>query len=529
MRLAKWFPAESTSTSAQFWFIPINLIAILLLVPKPGSLSNHLLEWFGLAFLTQGITTSLIYFFQNLCTSPVGRVLLLSLVGAARGGTIASISLWSTIQDPALPVGRVINSTLTVVIWSSLIGRALHSSNSYAANYRSLIGQATTSTLALINSEYRSITNNLSQTLKSADSISITDENLRRIASEIRAIVEERIRPFSHRIWFGELTDAPKSRLRSLFADSLSLPVPITRDYFLVSIPMATIGIIVIESDFNGVRELLGLILASLPALLGLQRLSNFLQNQGQTKLNLLIAALFGFISSFGGHAINQFIDPTQSSTLSLTGLALGLSLYAVLVTMFRLAEKDKLLVVQTLTEVAASPREIASFVHNTVQSGLLASASALELASTTGDREKVKTSLQTARELVGLDLTSDFSQRFGDPRQRLHILASSWKGIAEIDVLMSEEIADHDLISCIEILEEAIANAVRKAHANRITIEVTQDSTSLIVSVQDNGRAIPGESGLGTAWLDSISNGNWNRRFFEVGSELVVTIPRII
>jgi hypothetical protein len=163
------------------------------------------------------------------------------------------------------------------------------------------------------------------------------------------------------------------------------------------------------------------------------------------------------------------------------------------------------------------------------VQSGLLASASVLELASISGNREHVLNSITQAQRLVGLDIASDFAQMHGNPRNRLDGLINNWKGIAEIRAQLPNELPDEELALALEVIEEAIANAVRKAHATIITIDIQSKQASLYIRIADNGTVEPGEPGLGTAWLDSISNGNWNRTFSDTGSELFVALPRIV
>ena len=81
--------------------------------------------------------------------------------------------------------------------------------------------------------------------------------------------------------------------------------------------------------------------------------------------------------------------------------------------------------------------------------------------------------------------------------------------------------------ILLVQIVEEAIANAVRHANANqiRISAEMLEDSR-VRFSILNNGISGKEESlGLGSAWLDHHAPNSWSRKKLENGSELIFTI----
>jgi anti-sigma regulatory factor (Ser/Thr protein kinase) len=76
-----------------------------------------------------------------------------------------------------------------------------------------------------------------------------------------------------------------------------------------------------------------------------------------------------------------------------------------------------------------------------------------------------------------------------------------------------------------VQVIEEAITNAVRAAGATRIVIswELT-DQGQLQLSISDNGEPnAQGISGLGSQWLDDIAFGRWSRGLIDGQTTLLV------
>ena len=115
--------------------------------------------------------------------------------------------------------------------------------------------------------------------------------------------------------------------------------------------------------------------------------------------------------------------------------------------------------------------------------------------------------------------------------------LTGTWEGVCTIDAEVSN--GAHERLTCdpialatvIDILTEAVSNAVRHGNAEHTGISIVEVDDALIqVTVVNDGYtlgATPNNSGLGTALLEECTL-SWTRDSNEQGHELVALIPII-
>ena len=115
------------------------------------------------------------------------------------------------------------------------------------------------------------------------------------------------------------------------------------------------------------------------------------------------------------------------------------------------------------------------------------------------------------------------------NPLKRLYRIKSAWSGIAQIDLNLPANLdLDAEKQSLfVQIVEEAINNAVRSGGAKRVDVEATLISDrGLTFTVKNDGKlddtAI---EGLGTQWLNSRVSSNWSRKIVDGFVVLEVTI----
>ena len=159
--------------------------------------------------------------------------------------------------------------------------------------------------------------------------------------------------------------------------------------------------------------------------------------------------------------------------------------------------------------------------LHGSVQSKLTACALAIDRASLTNDATSYSTAIDEARNV--LRNPWNFVPR--EPAQttletEVAGKVELWNGLADINLFISPEIrhvtgeAVHPVS---EIVEEALSNAIRHGSADTITVRIDRahkgSVTFIKVSVVDDGVGLTGgKAGLGTALLDEICAGRWNR-----------------
>ena len=174
------------------------------------------------------------------------------------------------------------------------------------------------------------------------------------------------------------------------------------------------------------------------------------------------------------------------------------------------------------------SSKQVAAFLHNSVQSELLALSYQLEELSKDPESDQTKSILEKLASSLSSQISTNFEKFNEKPMERIKLLKTAWTGIAEIELQSEDaELADfngaHEVV---QVIEEAITNAVRSANATHIQIsweKLTGDE--FIVTVTDNGmRSSEGVAGLGTLWLNEIAYGRWTRNENEGKSTLSVS-----
>jgi nitrate/nitrite-specific signal transduction histidine kinase len=104
-----------------------------------------------------------------------------------------------------------------------------------------------------------------------------------------------------------------------------------------------------------------------------------------------------------------------------------------------------------------------------------------------------------------------------------------AWKGIAEIDISIPANLLENQgrNLLLVQFVEEAIANAVRHANADRISVRAQLlPNQQVSFSIINNGITEGQDSvGMGTAWLNHHAPNSWSRRQTENGIELTITL----
>lgn len=203
------------------------------------------------------------------------------------------------------------------------------------------------------------------------------------------------------------------------------------------------------------------------------------------------LIVVVGFVSSFfyGQHAESEFLE-RQLSKEQLEAMLLK-------------REEDRL------------SRELAKYLHGTIQSRLMASAMALEKAGRKGDKKALERELAQAYESLRVPSAAYFAAPEANFKAEINKVVSKWNDLVKIKVKIDKGIGDLDSAKSQEIgnaINEGISNSFRHGHASNVSISIDKDKFGIRVLVIDDGDGpMGGKGGLGTEWFNAISGSSWS------------------
>lgn len=145
--------------------------------------------------------------------------------------------------------------------------------------------------------------------------------------------------------------------------------------------------------------------------------------------------------------------------------------------------------------------RELATRLHGTVQSRLLAAQAVA--------RDGVLAE-EAVRGLVSLGERSSV-RALGE---RMRDLVRPWASLLAVSVDVDEGLDPGFDDAIVRIVEDALTNAFRHGQAMRVEVAVVADERGCVVSVVDDGVGVPADArpGMGSAVLDSLASEAWTR-----------------
>ena len=205
----------------------------------------------------------------------------------------------------------------------------------------------------------------------------------------------------------------------------------------------------------------------------------------------LILVVLIGFASSFlyGQSAESEFLEKQVS--------------------------KEKLEMLILKREEERLSRELAKYLHGTIQSRLMASAMALERAGRKGDKKALERELEEAYKSLRVPSAQYFSAPEETFKDELTKVVSKWNDLMKIKVTISStvpEIPSHKAQEIGNVINEGLSNSFRHGNASKVNVSVTHKTNRIFVIVKDDGDGIDGRKpGLGTDWFRAIAGNDWS------------------
>jgi hypothetical protein len=356
------------------------------------------------------------------------------------------------------------------------------------------------------------------------------------LSSQLREVIEESVRPLSHRIWLKNNTLIPRLNVVKYVVFTTN---NLAKTLLSSGIALALISSFNLNTQFGITRSL-----SSVAIVLGVFFSLHF---AGKKLLVPFFTTILGkiFIVFAPGvfisillYGANRFIFVDDLGAWNAFYLLLtppiqimvgsAISVRNDLVSLEReLNSKLEKVVLREGSRSGLLDAEFASYLHNSVQSELMALSYQLERDEPDEKLEEKKEALARLHSRLKKGVEDDFNDFFESAVDRVSRLESAWRGIAQVEISIPVEILQREGVGflVVQVIEESILNAVRFCKARKVSAYVEDLQASSFTLVVTNDGTPPSETGngLGTKWLDAQFPEKWHREDSVDGSSLFI------
>lgn len=465
------------------------------------------MSWLGAACVAQVMLT-LVYALGAAMRLGRWRTTVLATVIAGAGARAATLVALTTAfgdVDPLSPAERMISATATFTLWGIGLGAAVQAWSTHRVALHEIAADANRAL-----ADARELTRTWQQRL---DATTASAASLATAGQDLHDAVDSQLRPLSHRLWFT-LTDRAARRefLHALISEppalgwisAMTAIAFVWNTHFVFGLPRT------IVAAACGV--------ACLVAILTAQRLIARRGSRASAVTALVAVMLAGITCGVVASAVAGITDVgvVVIVVIGTIGIILGVQVIAVASRLRAARLRDLAERAQALDVERA---EVAAYLHSTVQARWTAAAHQLEQASAAGDVDSARQALARARELL------DGDGPIAPEPVDLVDLALAWEGIASVHIEIDPALPEHVHSLVGRIVDEAISNAVRHGQARniRVTIAMTDRAADVIVEDDGTGVSATNQRGLGSDWLDTVSQ--WSLTRTDTGSQLIASV----
>ena len=480
---------------------------------------------------------------------------LISIAVIGIAGALRGVLIYYAIQafhyiEPSSLLSRIGTSTTTTLLWLTAISVMLTSRKKFLSDYEALLRRAIVTLSFQMNvNKSSSISKELEGELHEIEELlhlAFKDDDLPHTknsliigAATLKKLIEEKIRPLSHRLWIESASWVPKVNIGNSLVTSIKE----------LDLPPGPLAIFLALTSTINITTTLGWqsgAFATIVILVEVYVLANFYQRKIRPKnirsypLNTVLLLIPGLTLSGTFYISNKYLFNDDVTTLNLIYLLIFL-MAALLVSAFQLANRDREKLLHDIEKLLVEngsdsefrrknmSENVASYLHNSLQSELLAIAGQMESSAERVDSVELKNTLELLVARLNQPIKDGFDNFLSNPLARLKKLQSAWRGIADVEISIPKDVLTNHKrnILLVQCIEEAIANAVRHSKASNVQVKAQLlEDQRVLLSVLNDGEPLKAESlGIGSAWLDHHAPHSWKRRVSESGTELVVTL----
>ena len=532
----------------------VSTVAVPLALATPKSTGTDFLLQLviGLVITTLSIIALLGLLLVNLLPQSLHLFIwfaVLISVGAGRGYLLATAAAMFEFIDPApLPV-RLLNSIVTTLLWVTLSAIFIELARNFRSSYQkqiSVLFLKQAAAQAEFNKDFSLLTNRTTQLQQIIEDLQrakpenlTTSSQFQHLIEQVRNQVNEVLRPISHRLYSSDALIAP--RIRPLRALRLSI------SQLSFSIP-TVLTLLIFTGFINGLAifgfaiSLLRLVMVAAAWLLLhlLWHQTNLMNRMNRSARNITYLVAVGFGPIMFSEAVNDYLNFDHNYFVALL-LAPLLPTLIVLTSLIEFFQQERTQIIERLTQIgqqnselgdpaSIDRKQLASYLHNSLQSELVGISMQLAAASSAADETAARAALERLHATLARSIQTGFQQLSDTPAERLARVASSWLGIAEISVDLADfdELALADQTKLVQLCEELISNSVRLGAASEIQLHGSRNHDCYQLSLISDGRLSNDyATGMGSAWINDVTGGNW--RITPVAAGVVATANLIL
>ena len=539
------------SKSGFYLFSPISILAVPLTIAA-DSYKNPWIVGTLLGLILTAITfvfyrvATLIAAKSGLSKSWKINLIIISAVGFLRGAIFFGLLEIADIPQPSPLIQRLFNSTFITFIWLATANVAIEVNRRYKRKYRAILSQmmivnfrnsdGTDSGFASIAEELTVLQEGLRETYSAAQQSSASNAAMKKVAEELHLHIESALKPMSKRLWVSSTYKFPQLKFWRLIIDAIAqLKYPA----FLMGITLALSGSILLAPQLGWsiaiTSSISGFISFLSVEFIRKSLVQKFPQN-GKAVNFLFIFTVGIFTSAFSSVILNIY-DGSGSFLLGVI-LSPYTSVLIIVVSAINLALSDRRLILENLSnevrEISTSSMlpfqssQAASYIHNSLQSELTALAHEFEKVAERPESGRSEALMEKLDALIRRSIGEDFANFLESPAKRLDRVLDSWSQIialtTDIDMELFNDSARGNLF--VQLVEESLANSVRKGKATKVNIHATLTANQLQVEISDNGTFDQSSTpGMGSAWIERHSVGEWSFESTSDGTVLRVEL----
>lgn len=566
------FKSTQTPFLAQWiysWKLVLIALPFMIFIPgiqhtMPGQ--TYLYWKWSLASTIGVLPTAILYFVFKILyfqkyksqTVPMWTVFAFGLsVGAAKGlGTgVSSMYLGLLDSSPTREIlFRVINSSLIGLVLVPTIAIVAQSFSNFSVSRRNLIDKYLTMEYSTLENRNliielksqlsKKVDSNIREILKDTklklDSSKKLDSEWEQIAKILRETALSTVRPLSHELW-----KYSHKKVQFDFFQYLHLiarTIRFNRFWVLALYILTTFQML----ELNGSPRLaiinLSLRTLFLFILLSLAGISLELMNTDRNKffipaLVLLIILDFLFkwlINELTGYTTSIY-SISDSIWIAILIIVIGTVQSFLNTQLYEiqqlevLTRKIQLSEVATRNEVARFSRDIAKYLHGTLQSRLMASAMSIENAAKLGSSKDLDRQIQKAIDSLEMPPFDYLNISTRETEGGYTKLIDKWDGLIQTTINGTNLYKTLDSKTCqnvLDVIDEGLANAFRHGDSTIASVSLYLNTDNkLEIEIIDNGNGpSQGFDGMGSQLFSSVSK-NWSLNAAKKGTGSILIV----